>query len=140
MSDFFVAPPGRIRRVDVAVMEQSTADDLAHIQAIWPAFEQLVVVRGRKKFARVDLSTNTYTVCTPIRDDDDPAALGLQVGVLPGGWYLRGRMAGEASDLYAQIAPAMQRLQSMADVDPGRPLVEYYERHNHIELWVPVLP
>jgi hypothetical protein len=43
----FVSPPDRILREDVTVMQQTTVDDLAHIQQAWPPFEQLVGLRGR---------------------------------------------------------------------------------------------
>jgi hypothetical protein len=33
----------------------------------------------------------------------------------------------------------MQALEALAaPADPGRPLIEYYRRHDEIELWVPV--
>ncbi len=36
--------------------------------------------------------------------------------------------------------PAIQELAAAAASDPGRPQVEYYRRHDEIELWVPVTP
>jgi hypothetical protein len=131
--------PDRIERPDVAVMERSTVDDLAHIQAIWPSFEDLVGLRGRKMYARADERLNTYTVCTPIKVDDDPVALGLQIGTLSGGPYLRGRLIGEPPSLYERIRPGMQELRATVEVDASRSLVEFYRRHDQIELWIPIL-
>ena len=136
--EFFDRPPHRVERTDVRVMERSTVDDLDHIQQIWPAFERLVGVRGRKMYAYVEVERGTYTVCTPVLERDDPDNFGLTVGTLRGGWYLRGRMTGEPSDIYAVIGDAMSDLRARADGDPTRPLVEYYRRHNQVELWVPV--
>jgi hypothetical protein len=130
--------PDRIERPERTVMQRATADDLAHIQAVWPAFEQLVGVRGRKMFAKVDAPAGTYTVCTPIRDDDPPDHFGLALDTLAGGAYLRGRIVGEPPAAYDRIAPGMQALEAMADVDPTRPLVEFYRRADEIELWVPI--
>ena len=48
------------------------------------------------------------------------------------------RSVGEPPRLYDRIGPAMQALTEVATVEPGRPLVEYYRRHDQIELWVPV--
>ncbi len=133
------APPARIERADVAVVERTTADDLPSIQALWPWFEGLVGLRGRKMFARVDERAGTYTVCTPVRDGDRPAELGLATGVLPGGSYLRGHLTGEPPGIYARIGDAMAELQAAAIVtDATRPLVEFYRRRDHVELWVPV--
>ena len=132
----FANAPDRIQRDDVVVMQQETVDDLPHIQQPWPAFEQLVGLRGRKRYAMAD--GRTYTACTPLRDGDDPEQLGLALGTLPGGTYLRGRIVGEPPQLYEQIGPGMTQLAQSADVDDSRPLVEYYRRHTEIELWVPV--
>jgi hypothetical protein len=119
-------------------MEQTTGDELPQIQAIWPAFEQLVGLRGRKMFARIDDEAGTYTVCTPIKDGDNPADLGLQIGTLPGGWYLRGRLVGEPSEIYPKIGEGMAELERTMPPEPGRPLVEFYRRHGEVELWIPI--
>lgn len=132
----FTTPPDRIERADVAVVEQTAADDIAGIQALWPAFEELVGLRGRKMYARIDERARTYTACTPIKPGDE--SLGLAFGTLPGGWYLRGRLVGEPSALYSLIAAGMDELRAMDTVDDTRPLVEFYRRHDQIELWVPV--
>ena len=132
--------PARTLKADVTVMLQRTRDALPAIQELWPRFETLVGLRGRRMYAMVDLAGGTYAACTPVRGDDDPAALGLETGVLPGGWYLRARITGEPPGLYERIAPAMQALAAEATMDPGRPQVEYYRRHDEIELWVPVSP
>ncbi|HEY7048493.1 MAG TPA: GyrI-like domain-containing protein [Jatrophihabitantaceae bacterium] len=136
----FAAPPARIERDDVTVMGQVTVDDLPHIQQLWPSFERLVGLRGRKMYAMVDVGAGTYTACTPVRADDDPERVGLQPGTLPGGAYLRGRLVGAPPQVYERIGPGMKELESAANVDPDRPLVEFYRRHDEIELWVPIRP
>jgi len=129
------AQPDRIQRQDVSVMEHSTADELAHIQQAWPWFEQLVGLRGRKMFARIDESAGTYTVCTPVKNDDHPQRLGL---TLAGGHYLRGRLTGTPDEIYRRISDGMTELKTAAATDDTRPLVEFYRRHDQVELWVPV--
>ena len=90
-------------------------------------------------YAMVDIRAGTYAACTPAREGDDPARLGLGSATLPGGWYLRARITGEPPALYERIGPAMQALEALAvPADPGRPLIEYYRRHDEIELWAPV--
>ncbi len=89
-------------------------------------------------YAQVDTARGTYTVCTPVRTDDAPEALELETGVLPGGAYLRGRLIGEPPALYAAIGDAMAELETYRPRDPARPLIEFYRRHDQIELWVPV--
>ena len=91
-------------------------------------------------YGRADLGLNTYTVCTPVRQGDNPEALGLQTGTLPGGAYLRGRLVGEPSVIYSLIGPGMDELRTMVEFDTARPLVEFYRRHDQVELWVPIPP
>jgi hypothetical protein len=134
------APPTRIHRPDVAVMEQTTADELPEIQKLWPSFERLVGLRGRKMYGRADVKANTYTACTPVRDGDRPEEFGLRTGVLRGGWYLRGNLTGESPAIFEKIGPGMAELEGAEPVDHARPLVEFYRRHDVIELWVPVFP
>ncbi|MER5221793.1 GyrI-like domain-containing protein [Streptomyces flaveus] len=134
----FSAPPDRIQRPDVTVMQQATVDELPQIQQLWPSFEKLVGLRGRKMYAQIDVRQNTYTVCTPVKEDDRPDLLGLQLGTLPGGSYLRGRLVGDPPQIYERIGDGMAELEAMLPVDDTRPLVEFYRRHDQIELWVPI--
>jgi len=120
-------------------MQQTTVDELEHIRAIWPAFEQTVGLRGRRMYAMIDTDLHTYTVCTPVREVDRPDELSLQIGTLPGGWYLRGRLIGEPPEIYELIGVGMTELEAGARRDTSRPLVEYYRRRDQVDLWVPVL-
>lgn len=132
--------PTRVQREDVAVMEQTAADELREIQKLWSSFERLVGLRGRKMYARVDDRAGTYTVCTPIKPDDQPDRLGLGTGTLAGGWYLRGELGGDPSRTYGRIDVGMAELLAAQPRDHTRPLIEFYRRHDHIELWLPIQP
>jgi hypothetical protein len=137
-SGMFDSRPARALKADVTVMLERTRDELPAIQELWPRFERLVGLRGRRMYAMV--TGNAYAACTPVKDADDPARLGLGTATLPGGWYLQARIAGDPPRLYERIGPAMQELEALAaPADPARPLIEYYRRHDVIELWVPVL-
>ena len=83
MDSIFRAAPARIHQSDVIVMQRTTVDDIEHIRAIWPPFEQTVRLRGRKMYAMIDTELHTYTVCTPVLEDDRPDELSLQLGTLP---------------------------------------------------------
>lgn len=119
-------------------MQRTTSDDVDHIRPLWSWFEGRVGLLRRRMYAVVDPACGTYTVCTPVRTDDDPEALELETGVLPGGAYLRGRLIGEPPALYEAIGDAMAELETYRPRDPVRPLIEFYRRHDQIELWVPV--
>jgi hypothetical protein len=68
--------------------------------------------------ALVDEQAGEYAPCTPILECDDPVLLGIEVGVLAGGSYLRARLVGEPPALYERIAPAMSALMTLAPADP----------------------
>ncbi|MDX6299382.1 MAG: hypothetical protein QOF53_596 [Nocardioidaceae bacterium] len=119
-------------------MLASCPDEVSEIQRLWPWFENLAGLRGRKMYATADVIGGVYATCTPIRAGDDPAALGLRVDELPGGRFRRGRLRGEPPGVYALIGPGFEELESKIPADRTRPLVEYYKRHDEIELWVPV--
>ena len=137
----FDSGPERTLKAGVTVMLDRARDELPAIQQLWPRFERLVGLRGRRMYAMVDTGAGTYAACTPLRDGDEPARLGLDTAELPGGWYLRALITGEPPGLYERIGPAMRALSALAaPVDSDRPLVEYYRRHDEIELWVPVPP
>jgi DNA gyrase inhibitor GyrI len=74
-----------------------------------------------------------------VREGDDPAAIGLEVGELPGGRYARIRLKGEPPDLYQLIAPTFERLAQRPDRDTTRPGIEFYRRHDVIDLLLPIV-
>jgi hypothetical protein len=134
----FVGPPDIVERRPVAIMGATCADELSEIQTLWPEFEHLVGLQGRKMYAVIDVRSGTYTTCTPIRPDDHPLALKLRIGELPGGRFRRGRLRGEPPSVYGLIAPGVEELESTGPVDDTRPVVEFYKRSDEIELWVPI--
>ena len=134
----FARPPDLVTRDPMAVMLATCADELPEIQRLWPWFEELVGLRGRKMYGAAYVAAGTYLTGTPIRHDDDPDALGLQVGELPGGTFRRGRLRGEPPDLYAAIGPGVRELEAAGLADRTRPVIEFYRRRDEIELWVPI--
>jgi hypothetical protein len=83
-----VATPVKVLREDVPVMFTRAAEDTpAAIQHAWAAFEAAVGLRGRRFFGAVYDDAREYWVCTQLKTEDDPQALGFEVGTLPGGTY-----------------------------------------------------
>jgi hypothetical protein len=74
------------------------------------------------------------------RVGDDPAALGLETGVIPGGPYLRGTIPGPQPAAYALLTPTHDELQRNSERNRTRPSIEYYRRHDRIDLLMPVSP
>ena len=126
-------------RQPIDVMLVRVADELSEIRGAWAAFETAVGLRGRKFYGAFDPVANTYSVCAALRPDDDPSVFGAERGTLPGGRYARVRLLGEPPAVYEQIGPTAQRLAQRPDADPSRPTLEYYRRHDVIDVLVPVV-
>jgi len=127
-----------VDREETLVMGIRTTDDLHAIRSAWERLEEIVPLRGRKFFAAVDTSASDYLACVQLRDDDDPAALGLEATTLPGGRYLRARLHGEPPELYDQIRPAFEALVEQTDPDNSRPSIEFYRRRDEVDVLIPV--
>ena len=57
-----------------------------------------------------------------------------------GGGFALGELAltGEPPDLYALIAPTFETLAERSDRDQTRPGIEFYRRHDVIDLLLPI--
>jgi hypothetical protein len=127
-----------VERDEVPVMFRRVADLPAAIARAMAEVEEAVGLRGRRYFGAFDAAAAEYRVCVQLRDGDDPRALGLEVGTLPGGRYLRVRLTGEPPGLYDLIGPTFEQLAQRPDRDPSRPEIEFYRRRNEIDLLLPV--
>jgi DNA gyrase inhibitor GyrI len=133
-----------VAREDVTVMFKRVSDEQSAITRGWAELEEAVgSLRGRKFYgvfydpALADGNAE-YRVCVQIRDGDDLAPLGLELGTILGGRYARARLEGEAPGVYGLIAPTFEKLGERPDRDPSRPDVEFYRRHDAIDLLLPV--
>jgi hypothetical protein len=128
-----------IKRDDVRVMFRRVTDEQGAITRAWTEVEEAVgSLRARKFYGAYDPTSREYRVCVQLRDGDDPAALGLEQGILPGGRYVRERLEGEPPGIYGSIKPSFERLAQRPDRDATRPEIEFYRRHDTIDLLLPV--
>lgn len=129
-----------VERGEVEVMCKRTSDDQAAITRAWAELEEVVgSLRGRKFYGAFDPRTSEYRACVELREDDDPKALGLELGTLPGGRYARLRLKGEPPEVYARILPESRRLAQRSDADRRAPSIEFYRRRDVIDLLQPLL-
>ena len=127
-----------VEREEIAVMFIRTPDDPMEFGPAFQRLEDLVGTRGRKFYGAFYPREQEYRACVVMKDRDDPAALGLEEGALPGGRYLRARLRGEAPALYERIAPTFGELVKQTPPDEARPSLEFYRRHDEVELLLPV--
>jgi hypothetical protein len=81
----------------------------------WRNLEAVLQPKGRKAYGYWLPEAREYRACFSLEEGDDPEALGLRKGVIPGGRYRRARLKGE--DLYAQIGPTFDKLAKDAPIE-----------------------
>jgi hypothetical protein len=124
---------------ETPVMFRRARDEVDEIRRAWTELEATVgSLRGRKFFGAFDAATGEYRACAQLRADDDPASLGLEVGALPGGPYLRARLKGEPPEIYERIGPTFDELVEQGACDQTRPSIEFYRSRDVIDLLLPV--
>jgi hypothetical protein len=131
-----------VRRIDRApkpIMFRRVPDELPEMQRAWAELEDLVGLRGRKFYGVFDAVAVMYHVCAEIHPDDPADRFGLEVGELAGGPYLQLSLKGQPPAVYGEIGPGFDRLHAMEERDVRRHDVEFYRRHDEIELWMPVV-
>ena len=132
-------PPKIVERKQIAVMFRRTTDVQQSITRTWAEVEIVVgSLKGRKFYGAFDATTREYWVCVKREEGDEPGALGLEEGVLPGGRYARVRLKGDPPAVHGLIRPAFERLWERSDADPSRPSIEFYRRSDEIDLLLPI--
>jgi hypothetical protein len=132
MSDF-----DEIEREEIAVQFIRVPDGLEHIRRAWDELEAVVSLRGRHFYGAFDPVANDYRACVEVRERDELVD-GLESGTLPGGRYLRARLGGEPPAVYEGIGPTFDEMARRTEPDESRPGLEYYRRHDEIELFLPI--
>jgi|SRR5579871_2285358 len=132
MSDFT-----EIERDGIAVQFVRVPDAIEHIRRAWDELEAVVALRGRHFYGVFDPIANDYRACVEVRDSD-ALVDGLESGTLPGGRYLRARLQGEPPAVYEQIGPTIDAMKRERTPDQSRPVLEYYRRHDEIDLLLPI--
>jgi hypothetical protein len=127
-----------VEREATPIMFVRCADDVAEMQVTWARFEELVGLRGRRFYGAYYPKTKEFRVCAQLRDGDNPRALGVESGELPGGRYLRARLRGEPPAVYERIGPTFEALIGETTPDDSRPSIEFYRRRDEIDLLLPV--
>jgi len=116
----------------------TTESAVTAIRAGWARIESLVALKGRKFYGAFYPSAGEYRVCVALKNRDDPHALGLEAGALPGGRYVHLRLRGEPPAVYERIGPAFDTLADSHPGDSSRPSIEFYRSRDVIDLFYPV--
>ena len=127
-----------VEREEIAVQFVRVPDGLEHIRRAWDELEAVVPLRGRRFYGAFDPVADDYRACVEAREGEETFC-SLESGTLPGGRYLRARLHGEPPGVYERIGPTFEELARRAKPDESRPSLEWYRRHDEIELLLPVL-
>ena len=96
---------------------------------------ELPSLKGRKFFAVV--IEDRYRACVAVESGDDTRALPHPTWTLPGGKFVRRRIA-DWEQHRDQIGPTFGMLRARADSDPARPGIEFYRSQRERLILVPV--
>jgi hypothetical protein len=124
-------------REEIAVQFVRVPDGLDEITRAWNELEAVVALRGRHFYGAYDPIADDYRACVEMRGSD-VLVPGLESGTLPGGRYLRARLRGDPPGIYEEIKPTFDELTAQAKPDETRPSLEWYRRHDEIDLLLPV--
>lgn len=103
---------------------------------------KLPSLRGRKFYGTFRLlpGGEEYFACVERATGDDPAAMGLDVGVIPGGLYARRKVYDWEKVIAAgRLGSIFQEMARYYRVDGARPDIEYYRSMSELHVLVPVL-
>jgi len=92
-------------------------------------------LKGRRFYGAV--LGREYRACVALQPTDDRSALPHPIWSLPGGCYVRRRLADWERHV-ADIAPAFATLCARPDSDPSRPCLEHYRSRRELFLLAPI--
>ena len=100
---------------------------------------KLPTLRGRHFYGefRWTPSGPVYHACVERIDTDDPTAMGLEVGSLAGGLYVRRRLDDWPSKI-SRLPQIVGELIAANSHDTSRPTLEYYRSRTELDVLLPV--
>ena len=129
----------RVQRAETPGMFVAARDESDEIAPAWDRLESVLgSLQGRRFFGVFD-DSGIYRCCVQTRVGDHAASLGLESGMIPGGPYLCATIRGPQPATYALLTPTHEALRRRRERDTTRPSIEYYRRHDQIDVLMPVV-
>jgi hypothetical protein len=100
--------------------------------------EKVVPLKGNKFYATYNAVTQEYCACAEVDSEEQIKSYNLPVKVLDGGWYISTELEGSFMDIIKKIGPTFDELSKKYKVDKSRLPIEFYKRHTHIILYLPI--
>jgi hypothetical protein len=102
---------------------------------------KLPSIKGRKFYGvfRILPEGEQYYACVERTPADDPVAMGLEEGRIPGGLYIRRKISDWSRVIADGKLPSVAKdMVRHYDVDRNRPEIEYYRSMTELHLLIPV--
>jgi hypothetical protein len=121
----------------IRVMWVKAERGLSGVGEAWSTLESKLPSLKRRKFYGT-YHDNMYRACVAIIDEKEAETLGLPTWTIPGGRYIRERVADYRSRVEV-IAETFEAMAKECSADRSRPEVEFYKSQSEIILLLPVL-
>ncbi|MBI2054945.1 MAG: hypothetical protein HYT39_02500 [Candidatus Sungbacteria bacterium] len=122
----------------IKVVYTNSFGDPSHSNA-FVKLEAVVPLRGNKFYATYNSETGEYCACAKIENEEQAKVFNLPVKTLEGGWYAAAELEGSFRDIVRNIAPTFADLAKNYKTDPARLPIEFYKRHTHVILYMPII-
>jgi hypothetical protein len=113
-------------------------------KAAFAALEsKLPTLKGRRFFGTIRMLDDgeEYYACVEKLPAEDPAALGLEAGTIPGGRYVRRRVWDWESVVAAgKMKETSEEFARGYALDPDRPSIEFYRSMKELHILLPLAP
>lgn len=112
------------------------------VQSTFDSLEKKVLKRANRKMLGALNVTNEmpdYTACIEQSQIDNPAFLGLDTYVLPGGKYISGKLINWTMNTHL-IKEMFGEMSHKYLFDARRPQLEYYKSKRELVLMLPIMP
>jgi hypothetical protein len=121
----------------IRVMWVKAERGLTGVGEAWSTLEsKLPSLKGRKFYGAYH--DNVYRACVAIIDEKEAKTFGLPTWTIPGGKYVREKVADYRSRVEV-IAETLDAMAKECRADRSRPEVEFYKSQSEIILLLPIL-
>ena len=100
---------------------------------------KLPTLKGRKFYGTFQFTPNgeEYFACVVRIDSDDPEKMGLETGVIPGGWYARRKLTDWQNKI-SKLPGLFEEMARSHETDHSRPSLEFYRSQEEMQLFLPI--
>lgn len=138
-----MAADSYVERKDVEVLRvRADMKGKGPAEAFQTLEAKLSSLRARKFYGTFRLLPDgeEYFACVEKMASEDPEAMGVETGTIPGGLYARRKIFDWEEIIAAgKLGENFEEMIRTYRIDPGRPDIEFYRSQSELHLLVPVI-